>query len=144
MSDALRIVETDDIATCHRLRHQVFVIEQGVCEADEYDDLDPEAVHLLAWRGTEALGSARLLRHDDSGKIGRVCVSREARGQGIGAALIRAAVAIFAADPALSRVELGAQTHAIGFYEGLGFSAYGPEFDDAGIPHRMMEKTLRG
>ena len=40
------------------------------------------------------------------------------------------------------RVILGAQLTAIPFYEKLGYAAYGPEFDDAGIPHRMMEKPL--
>ena len=37
---------------------------------------------------------------------------------------------------------LGAQTHAIGFYEKLGFTAFGPEYLDAGIPHRDMDRPL--
>jgi predicted GNAT family N-acyltransferase len=39
-------------------------------------------------------------------------------------------------------VDLGAQTHAMGFYERLGYQAYGPVFDDAGIPHRSMRRSL--
>ena len=39
-------------------------------------------------------------------------------------------------------VALGSQTHAIGFYERLGFRAHGPEYDDAGIPHRDMTRPL--
>ena len=35
-------------------------------------------------------------------------------------------------------VKLGAQVRAIGFYEALGFEAYGPEYLDARIPHRDM------
>ena len=37
---------------------------------------------------------------------------------------------------------LSAQTHALGFYERLGYTAYGPVFDDAGLPHRWMRRPL--
>ena len=82
---------TQDIATCLDLRRIVFIDEQGVSEADERDDLDQEAVHLLATAGGAAVGSARLLMQGDTGKIGRVCVLASHRGTGLGAALIRAA-----------------------------------------------------
>jgi predicted GNAT family N-acyltransferase len=136
------IAETRDIATCRMLRRIVFIEEQGVPEADEIDDLDDEAVHLLATVGGRPVGSARLLRLGDTGKIGRVCVLPEARGTGLGAALIRAAVAHFAGRGGVARVKLGAQTHALGFYERLGFSAIGPVYMDAGIPHRDMVLAL--
>ena len=42
----------------------------------------------------------------------------------------------------LAAVDLHAQTHALGFYERLGYVAYGPEFPDAGMPHRAMRKAL--
>ncbi|MEP6065782.1 MAG: hypothetical protein ABJ246_08095 [Paracoccaceae bacterium] len=31
------------------------------------------------------------------------------------------------------------QTQAIEFCEGLGFATFGPEYDDAGIPHRELD-----
>jgi predicted GNAT family N-acyltransferase len=37
---------------------------------------------------------------------------------------------------------LAGQLHAIPFYEGHGFQAYGEVFLDAGIEHRMMERRL--
>ncbi len=74
------IEETRDIALCRQLRRVVFIEEQGVSEADELDELDGEAIHLLAWEGAQALGSARLLVQDRTGKIGRVCVLAAARG----------------------------------------------------------------
>ncbi len=61
-----------------------------------------------------------------------------ARGTGLGAALIRAAIAEFRRHPGITTIRLGAQTHALGFYERLGFTATGPEYLDAGIPHRDM------
>ncbi len=134
----LVIAETRDIALCRTLRRVVFIDEQGVSEADELDDKDEEAVHLLAREGSLALGSARLLVEGDTGKIGRVCVLQQGRGRGIGAALIRAGVAHFRHRGDLAQVKLGAQTHALGFYEALGFQAVGEVYDDAGIPHRDM------
>lgn len=64
-----------------------------------------------------------------------------ARGLGVGAALVRAVEAAARAR-GLTAVDLHAQTHALGFYERLGYQAYGPEFPDAGIPHRAMRRAL--
>ncbi len=136
------IAVTRDIAACHALRRTVFIDEQQVPEADEMDDLDAEAIHLLARLDGRPIGSARLLLRGETGKIGRVCVLAEARGTGLGAALMRHAAEVLAARPGITRLYLSAQTHAIPFYERLGYVAYGPEYDDAGIPHRDMELQL--
>lgn len=140
---SVEVRETDDIAACHALRRTVFIEEQGVPEADELDDLDGDAVHLLAFVDGVPMGSARLLRRGETGKIGRVCVLAAARGTGLGVALMQKALAVLAADPALRVAKLGSQTHAMGFYQRLGFVAEGPEYLDAGIPHRDMVRPLR-
>jgi predicted GNAT family N-acyltransferase len=132
------IAQTTDIATCQRLRHQVFVVEQGVATELEVDGLDGQAVHLLATVAGRPVGTARLLAYADKGKIGRVCVVADQRGTGLGAALMQAGVAHFRAQPGVKLVTLGAQVTALGFYERLGFVAQGPVFDDAGIDHREM------
>ena len=138
----MRIEETRDIGTCLKLRRIVFIDEQGVSEADEVDGRDDEAIHLLAWIGERPVGTARLLISDQIGKIGRVCVVKEARGTGLGAKLIRAAVDALRTRPGVSLAKLGAQSHAIGFYEKLGFRVIGAEYDDAGIPHQDMIREL--
>jgi ElaA protein len=135
---SLTIVVTDDIATCRALRRTVFIEEQGVSEADEIDDLDGAAIHLLATLDGMPVGSARLLPMGAIGKVGRVCVLAKVRGTGLGAALMRAAVDHYRTLPGIEKVKLGAQTHALGFYERLGFDAVGPVYMDAGIPHRDM------
>jgi predicted GNAT family N-acyltransferase len=137
-----RIEVTRDIATCQRLRRVVFIDEQGVSEADEVDGLDEAAIHLLAWNGEWPVGTARLLVKGDRGKIGRVCVLPEARGTGLGAALIRAALDELRRVPGVSTAVLGSQTQATGFYEKLGFEVEGEEFLDAGIAHRHMRRSL--
>ncbi|WP_420033185.1 GNAT family N-acetyltransferase [Streptomyces sp. cg28] len=149
----LRVAETEaDRAACFAVRRDVFVTEQGVPQELEYDAYDTDAVHVLAVRedGTP-LGTGRLLTGEaaavknggaeDVGALGRLAVAKTARGLGVGAALV-GAIEGAARDRGLSAVDLHAQTHALGFYERLGYEAYGPEFPDAGIPHRAMRKPI--
>ncbi|MCO4698419.1 GNAT family N-acetyltransferase [Streptomyces sp. RO-S4] len=155
MSPAVTVRVADDPAdreACFAVRKEVFVAEQGVPEDIEYDAHDADAVHVLAVAddGTP-LGTGRLLHGaaaaaktggDPSvGSLGRLAVLRRARGLGVGAALVRA-VEQAARDRGLTAVDLHAQTHALGFYERLGYEAYGPEFPDAGMPHRAMRRAL--
>ncbi len=136
------IAVTRDLATCLAIRRKVFIDEQGVSETDEVDGLDPVALHLLAMQDAAPVGTARILVEGAVGKIGRVCVLPQARGTGLGAALIRAAVAELQAMPGVAKAKLGAQVHALGFYERLGFEAMGQVYMDAGIPHRDMVMAL--
>lgn len=133
-----KIALTDDLATCQALRRQVFIVEQGVSEAEEIDGQDEAALHLLATVDGKPVGTARLLIEGDTGKIGRVCVLPAQRGTGLGADLIRTSLRVLQENPALRQAKLGAQIQALGFYEKLGFTAFGPEYLDAGIPHRDM------
>ncbi|MCT7355974.1 GNAT family N-acetyltransferase [Streptomyces sp. 15-116A] len=144
--------ESADREACFAVRKEVFVAEQGVPEDIEYDAYDAGAVHLLAVREDGVpLGTGRLLHGEAAaaknggdasvGALGRLAVLREARGLGVGAALVRA-VEDAARARGLTAVDLHAQTHALGFYERLGYTAYGPEFPDAGLPHRAMRRVL--
>jgi predicted GNAT family N-acyltransferase len=150
---AVRVAEDPaDREACFAIRKEVFVAEQGVPEDIEYDAYDAVAVHVLAARhdGTP-LGTGRLLHGEaaagrtggdpDVGSLGRLAVLKQARGLGVGGALVRA-IEDAARARGLTAVDLHAQTHALGFYERLGYEAYGPEFPDAGIPHRAMRRAL--
>ncbi|MFJ1970748.1 GNAT family N-acetyltransferase [Streptomyces sp. NPDC087903] len=152
-SYAVRVAENlTDREACFAVRKEVFVAEQGVPEDLEYDAYDSAAVHVLAVREDGvALGAGRLLYGEAAaaktggdpgvGSLGRLAVTKEARGLGVGAALVRA-VEDAARARGLTAVDLHAQTHALGFYERLGYVAYGPEFPDAGMPHRAMRNSL--
>lgn len=141
-----------DREACFAVRKEVFVAEQGVPEDLEYDAYDSGAVHVLALGedGT-ALGTGRLLHGEaaaaknggdaSTGALGRLAVTRRARGLGVGAALVRG-IEEAARTRGLTAVDLHAQTHALEFYERLGYEAYGPEFPDAGMPHRAMRRVL--
>ncbi|GCB50175.1 GNAT family N-acetyltransferase [Streptomyces sp. NL15-2K] len=141
-----------DREACFAVRKEVFVGEQGVPEDIEYDAYDAVAVHVLAIREDGVpLGTGRLLHGEAAaaqtggdqavGSLGRLAVTHTARGLGVGAALVRA-IEDAARARGLAAVDLHAQTHALGFYERLGYVAYGPEYLEAGIAHRAMRRLL--
>jgi len=132
----------DDLDACLLLRRKVFIEEQGVPEADEFDEYDARAVHFLVRDGDVPVGTARILVLEPIGKIGRVCVLASHRGSGFGAALILAALDWLRTQPDVRVARLGAQSHALGFYQRLGFAVVGPEYLDAGIPHFDMERAV--
>ena len=131
-----------DYAPCIALRRAVFIGEQGISEAEEMDDLDDSAIHMLATVDGKPAGTARLMIDGEIGKIGRICVLAEGRGTGLGARIVQAAMDHLRTLPGVTKAKLGSQDHAIGFYEKLGFVGYGPFYDDAGIPHRDMIRDL--
>ncbi len=124
----------DDQQTLHDIRRTVFVVEQKVPPDLEWDGEDADCQHALATLDGRHVGTGRIT---PTGKIGRMAVLNEARGAGIGGALLQQLITL-ARDAGLKQVYLHAQTHALRFYERHGFVANGPEFDEADIPHRHM------
>jgi len=132
-----------------QIRRAVFMDEQGVSEAEEMDGLDGACVHFLARekRGANAaraIGCARLrplAGGSADAKVERVAVRAELRGRGLGGAIM-AAVEAEAARRGWTRLLLHAQLRAARFYQGLGWRPSGGDFEEAGIPHRRMTKSL--
>jgi predicted GNAT family N-acyltransferase len=123
---------------CFAIRWEVFVVEQNVPPAEEADDYDAGARHFLALYENNPAGTARVIfKAPGIAKITRVAVKKPFRGLRIGAALMRY---IETHVDALAFI-MDAQTHALRFYEALGYQAYGDEFVEAGIAHRHMTKT---
>ncbi|RKS09822.1 putative GNAT family N-acyltransferase [Nocardiopsis sp. Huas11] len=137
-----------DLAAVFVIRGAVFVAEQEVPIEEEWDDRDPAADQFVALLDGVPVGTVRLVEQapadgtgQASGLLGRLAVLPKGRGSGTGAALVRA-VEERARERGFSSVELHAQTHALGFYERLGYTAHGEEFLDAGIPHLHMVRRL--
>lgn len=121
-----------------RVREEVFIIEQKVPKSLELDDRDILCTHAVAWLDGKAIGTGRL---DPRGKIGRVAVSKEYRGLGIGKKLMEELESVARAKE-MKRVYLNAQESVIHFYVKLGYSAHGETFIEAGIVHQKMDKSL--
>lgn len=128
-----------DAAPLSAIRRQVFIEEQGVPEALEWDADDATALHLLALTiEGKPIGCARLL---PDGHIGRMAVLPDWRGLGVGKALLAGALRA-ARAAGHTHVKLSAQIHAAGFYQVAGFVSVGAEYEEAGIPHISMQKSL--
>jgi len=128
-----------DESKLRMLRHAVFVLEQGVPEEIERDDIDKDCSHVIAEDSSgTAIGCGRLL---PDGHIGRMSVLREWRGRGVGTALLGRLIAL-ATEGGYRRVMANAQEHACSFYQRHGFTAVGEPFSEAGIVHRAMERAL--
>ena len=126
-----------------KIRTEVFMQEQQVSTADEWDGLDEHAVHFLVLSAKgEAIGCARLLSEISADKslyhIGRVAILKPFRNQGIGHQLMQFIIAYCKQTAPENSIYLHAQTERRTFYETLGFIAEGDEFMDAGIPHISM------
>lgn len=129
-----------DEAAIAQIRRKVFIEGQSVPEQLEWETLDPECAWFVAQAADALVAIARLT---PAGRIGRMAVLDGWRGLGIGSGLL--AMALDAArQRGLKAVELHAQSHAIAFYQRFGFTVAGPEFMEAGIPHRVMKLNLRG
>ncbi len=126
-------------AAIHGVRQQVFVIEQGVPAELERDALDPACHHVLAHDvDGQPIGTGRLL---PDGRIGRMAVLPGWRGKGVGEAMLDALVKAATAG-GLHEVHLHAQLAARDFYARLGFLPEGAVFEEAGIAHQQMRRTL--
>lgn len=136
----IRLVGWSDAqAQLAAVRRAVFIEEQGVPEALEWDGADAASVHALAQDATgAAIGTARLL---PDGRVGRMAVLPPWRGRGVGGALLAALLAE-AQRRGLSPVRIHAQVHAVPFYERFGFVREGEVFMEAGIPHVEMVRSL--
>lgn len=129
------------IEQAKQVREIVFVQEQGIDASLEYDDLDDVCTHVVGLLDSEPVTTARLRPIDSTiGKVERVATIQSARGRGYGKDIMNEVERV-AKRQGLDELRLGAQLTALPFYEKLGYEAFGDEFLDADIPHRMMRKT---
>ncbi len=124
-----------------QLRREVFMLEQGVSHADEYDERDKDATHVVTVLNGDVVGTLRILWLPEYTKIGRFAVRQTLRNGGVGSRLFAHCLALIRAQ-GCQQIALEAQIDRIGFYERFGFNAYGEEYLDAGIWHRRMKTTL--
>ncbi len=130
-----------------RVRHLVYIEEQGIDPADEWiaaEEIGADYI-IATVRNAETgedstIGCIRLM---PNGKFGRLAVLRDYRQYGIGAKLVKAVIQL-AQSKNMAVLKATAQCYALPFYWRLGFHACGELFDDAGIPHVMIELPLSG
>lgn len=142
MDDSFELVLTDWQTSRKQLkaiRRKVFILEQKIDEADEFDGADANSSHVLVFsEKRDAVGTGRI---EATGKIARLAVIAEYRKRGVGSAILERLI-----DEARSRnfdrVFLHAQTHALDFYKKFGFVSEDEVFMEAGIPHVLASLDL--
>lgn len=124
-----------------QIRYTVFVEEQKVSEADEFDEYEASCEHFLAFLHEKPVGAARWRKTDKGFKLERFAVLEEARGKGVGQALVKA---VLEAIPAKARdlLYLHAQVDAVPLYAKFGFEKKGELFEECKIWHYRMEKVI--
>jgi YbgC/YbaW family acyl-CoA thioester hydrolase len=125
------------------IRTAVFVDEQKIPAEMEWDTADAACLHAVAFNRYGApLATGRLLEHVPGvAKIGRMAVVQAMRGSRIGRHVLDALMKA-ARERGDREVLLHAQLSAAPFYARAGFAERGPVFDEAGIPHVEMVRTL--
>ncbi|MDT2830972.1 GNAT family N-acetyltransferase [Vagococcus carniphilus] len=142
----MTIKHTEDIHTtiyedALAIRKEVFVTEQQVPLSLEIED-EEVCVHFVLYEDNEPAATVRLFPKDKSTyKIQRMAVLKLHRQKGFGREIMIAAEN-YAKISGKTQTILGAQTHALAFYESMGYEAFGDEFLDAGIKHFNMKKEI--
>lgn len=131
----------DEFDAIVRIRARVFRDEQGIVGGDVTDRDEYTSVHVLAEAAGTVISAGRLSPPTSSrpeALIAWVATLPEWRGRGAGGRVVKALLDV-ASQQRYPNVLISAQTHALHFYERLGFRAYGERFDVKGIEHQYME-----
>ena len=137
------------------VREAVFVDEQGIDRALDFDGHDEAATHLIAVadgppaddrlatvEGGVVVGTTRLREPEPGRARGeRLAVAAPYRGDGYGSALTERLVSL-ATERGCERLVVHAQADNVGFCRAHGFEAVGEPFEEAGIRHREMHHDL--
>jgi putative N-acetyltransferase (TIGR04045 family) len=149
---ACEAVATEAERCAHfRIRHQVFVIEQGMFggsyggaggvsgdDTDVHDD-DPATIHVIGRADETICGTVRLYPLGAGGrwKGDRLAVLASYRHLGLGAPLVRFAVSA-AARLGGREMEAFIQPANVAFFRWLGWERTGDLVDYAGLQHQRM------
>lgn len=142
-----RSVRTPAEQAAHRaIRRQVFVHEQAVFTETDRDahDLVPSTVHVLGYVDAVTAGTVRLFPLDPALGLwqgDRLAVLEEFRMHGLGAPLVRFAVATAAARGGV-RMVAHVQLANVSFFKRLGWIPVGEPELYVGLPHQQMSIAL--
>ncbi len=106
---------------------------------------DPAVIAIQAYRlndnQTNALATCRIFEEDGKWMLGRVAVSKAARGMHLGSKMVEA-VQEYLREKGVAALYCHAQMRVEPFYAKLGYQEIGEPFEEAGIQHIMMKKDL--
>lgn len=127
-----------------KLRNEVFVVEQN-CVFQDADDKDQKCYHLMGTVANDLTAYARLVPAGvsyDHISIGRIVTSPKYRRIGAGKALMREAIKQCNLLYGEQTIKIGAQYYLKNFYGEFGFKQTSDLYDEDGIPHIEMVRTV--
>jgi len=128
--------ETEYAEKAFSIRRKVFVDEQGVDPALEYDK-EENAHHYLLLISDKPVATARWRDTENGIKLERFAVLSEFRNRGLGEIILKEVLKdVIALKKA---IYLHSQLRAVSFYERNGFVKKGPVFYEANMGHYYME-----
>lgn len=139
-----KITTENQLKDAFAIRETVFVEEQKVPLADEFDEfdqLDAKCDHVLVYHDHLPVGTGRIRLVEDGGKLERICLLENYRSLGLGKVII-AALETIAKEQNITQVKLHGQTQAEGFYQKLGYETASAVFMEDGISHVLMKKVF--
>ncbi|GHB44250.1 GNAT family N-acetyltransferase [Mongoliitalea lutea] len=139
-----KVLTQEQLDIIFGIREKVFVIEQEVGPAEEYDEFENSSTHFLAKLDDTPAGTARWRYTDKGVKLERFAVLKEKREKGVGQALVKAVVDDIAAQPNSKgkKLYMHAQLDAMPLYAKFGFKQVGELFEECNILHYKMELYL--
>ena len=102
---------------------------------------EKDSHHVACHRGERLVGCLVLRPRGDDVQMRQVAVACELQGQGIGQAMVKYSETL-ARQLGFRRMILHARETAVHFYEKLGYSRVGDQFEEVTLPHWAMEKFL--
>lgn len=139
-----RIENDQELKVAFQIRTTVFVEEQACPPDEEFDGLDDESTHFIAFIDGKPVGTCRYRTTEKGVKLERFAVLQEQRGSGVGKRLVQTALGHIELLqlPAGTLLYLHAQIQAMPLYARFGFEKIGEIFEEAGIDHYQMQKKM--
>jgi predicted GNAT family N-acyltransferase len=136
-----KIKDEGSLKEAFQIRKTVFVVEQKVDPDKECDEFEDSSTHFLALLEEKPVGAARWRFTKNGIKLERFAVLKEARGKGVGQALVRAALENISSHPESKGKTkyLNSQLNATTLYSKFGFQKVGVMFEECNIKHFKME-----
>lgn len=141
----VKVVENDvELQQAYDIRRKVFIEEQNCPEEEEFDGFDDEAIHFIAFRSGQPIGTSRYRKTEKGLKLERFAVLEEERGAGAGKRLVQTTLAHIEQQhyEKGTLLYLHAQINALHLYSHMGFEIVGDKFEEVGIEHFKMEKRI--
>lgn len=136
-------LSTLDLYRILQLRAAVFIVEQE-CAYQDVDGKDFQALHVMGGQDEELMAYTRIFPPGTFGRecsIGRVAVSKSARGRGYGKKIMEKSIGVAERKFGQQPISISAQTYLLNFYKDLGFKEEGQEYLEDGIPHIRMVRN---